>query len=183
MTMAVAAPPVALPTDAGVLLVVTDGARYNATLRHVMSQYLDGRGQGVLITANRPAAMLRDGLAQQGLDLERLVIVDCISSLTGLQPAARPGVVHVESPTLLEALTMRAEQALRRMTGPKFLVLDSLSALAVYNGTSAVAEAAHGLANRLRMHRIPAAFLLVERQAKDDLQDAVRPLCDGMARL
>ena len=59
-----------------------------------------------------------------------------------------------------------------------FVVVDSLSSLAVYNGVPAVAEWAHALVNRLRRSGTPAALMVVERQAGEDLLDQLRLLCD-----
>lgn len=169
------------PQAAGMVLVVTDGAGYREAVQataSLLTQRCDG---GVVVTANRPAPLLRDSLKGAGVDLTDVVFVDAISAMTGMPPAPEPDVHHVESPTMLEKMTLRAERALRGVAGRRrFLLLDSLSTLAMYNGVPAVTEFTHNLATRLRLLGVEGALLLVENVGQADLRDAVQPLFDGV---
>ena len=172
------------PADDAILLVVTDGANYNHAVRQVAQAMAHRFQQGVYVTANRPHHVLRETLRSADIDLSRFFFIDCVTSLTGIMPAAEPSVMHVESPTMLEKMAMRAEQVLRRNPGkPRFLILDSLSTLSVYNGSQTVAELAHGLITKLRIQKIAAALILVEKQAGEELLDNVKPLCDDVLRV
>lgn len=171
------------PEDDAVILFVTEGVRYNAALQELCRTLLGRFQDGVIVTANRPYQSLREGFATAGLDVSRLRFVDCVTSLTGLVPPPDPHALHIESPTLLEKLSMRTEQLLRRQSHSRFLLVDSLSTLAVYNGADAVAEFTHNLVTRLRMQRIPAALLLVRQPGGQGLLDTVEPLCDGPVHL
>lgn len=180
MTAAVLEPPkVAWPDDGAIMLVVTDAVRYNASLESLCRVLLGRFQEGVVVTANRPYASLRSTLNAAGLDASRLRFVDCVTSLTGLAPPADPQAQFVESPTLLEKVVLRTEQMLKRLGHSKFLVVDSLSTLAVYNGNEAVAELTHNLVTRLRIQRTAAAFVVMTQPGSTALVDAVRPLCDG----
>jgi hypothetical protein len=172
------------PSEDAVLLVVTDGVRYNEAVRQVTEVMLRRFPHSIYLTSNRPFHMLRASFGSAGVETSKMTFVDCVSGLTGVMPPADPQAIHIESPTLLEKAAMRAEQALRRQpAGSRCLIVDSLSTLSVYNGSAPVSELAHNLITRLRLQRIPAAFLLVERQAGEELLDVVKPLCDGMVRL
>lgn len=166
------------PDDDPIVLAVTDAMRYNEAMTRLCSLLLGQYQEGLVVTANRPCQSLRETYAKAGLDTDRLRFVDCVTSLTGLAPPPDARALHIESPTLLEKLAMRTEQTLRRMGHSRFLLLDSLSALAVYNGNAAVAELSHNLVTRLRVHRVPSALLLVSTPGTQALYDAVRPLCD-----
>ncbi|MEA3189421.1 MAG: hypothetical protein QOD77_3 [Thermoplasmata archaeon] len=170
--------------DDGILLVVTSSTDYRQAVHRIVRLLTQRFPKGVYLTANRPHHFLRDAFAEDGVPRDALQYVDCVSGLTGIMPPPEPGVLYIESPTMLEKTAMRTEQLLRRQPqGERFLVVDSLSTLTVYNGVAAVAELTHNLVNRLRMQQIPAALVLVEKQAGDSLLDAVRPLCDGVVRL
>jgi len=175
--------PVALPGAESVVLALTEGSRYAHAMARLTQALLDRRAYGVIVCANRPAEAVRVALARAGVDLRGLRFVDCISSTAGLPPPPDASTVHVESPTMLEKVALRAEQWLRRLPGPGFLLVDALSTLAVYNGSRPVAEFVHTLVLRLRTLHTPGAFLLVERQAPPDLTDLVRPQCDGVVHL
>jgi hypothetical protein len=164
----------------GVTLVVTDGAAYKDTVQQLLRRLHAQAPSGVFITANRPYEALRTLVDQDGL--EGIRFLDCVSALTGVPPASRPDAQFIESPTLLEKTALRAEVMLQRLEGPRFLVVDSLSTLAVYNDPRAVAEWVHHLVNRMRLQNVPVALILVERQAPPALLDLVSPLCDQVTR-
>lgn len=174
----------AWPSDEAILLIVTDGAGYNRALRDTAGALARHYDAGVFLTANRPHHALRDLLGQEGIDASKFTFIDCVSSMTGIAPPAEPGVLHIESPTMMEKMAMRADQVLRRSAGRRrFVLLDSLSTLSVYNGANTVAEMAHNLITRLRMQSVGAALILVEKQAGEELLDTVKPLCDNVVRL
>ncbi|MGB1587011.1 MAG: DUF7504 family protein [Thermoplasmatota archaeon] len=159
-----------------ILLVVTDGGRYNEVVQE-LAQTVDAHpGRGVLIAANRPHAALASALSQS------LDYVDCISGLTGFMPPNQPGVIYIESPTMLEKAALRAEQMLRRMEDPAGLIVDSLSTLAMYNDADTVAELAHNLITRLRTRNIGAALIVVDGTG-GGLIDALAPYCDRQTRV
>jgi hypothetical protein len=179
-----ATPRIAWPTDEAILLVVTDGANYTNAIRQVALTLAHRFHQGIYVTANRPSHVLRDSLERSGIPPGRLLFIDCVSSLTGLQPADHATVVHVESPTMMDEMARRAEQALKRQAPhARFLILDSLSTLSVYNGSDSVRGLAQRLVSRLRALKVPGALILVERQAGEELLDVVRPLCDAVVRI
>ncbi|HET6399617.1 MAG TPA: hypothetical protein VFH47_08710 [Candidatus Thermoplasmatota archaeon] len=171
------------PSDHAVLLAVTDGATYHQSLGRLAWALQQRFRHGVLVTANRPHSLLADALGRHGVDPARMQYIDCVSSMTGVPPLPQPGVHHIESPTLLEKTILRAEQLLRRTPEPRFLLVDSLSALAVFNGVQAVAELTHNLVTRLRLLQVPAALVTVERQAPPELLERTRAVMDGVLRL
>lgn len=165
--------------DERMVLVVTDGAHYREAVPRVAAALTRRCHGGVVIAANRPAQMLRQTLREHGVDLSGVSFIDCISSVAGLPPTPERDVQYIESPTMLEKMGLRAERALTGVPGTKrFLILDSLSTLAMYNGVAAVAEFTHNVATRMRLLDVEGALILVENVAEPGLLDAVRPLFD-----
>ncbi len=167
------------PGKSDIVLVLTQAEHYaealNSSIRALLTQF----ETGVVITANRPVSVLRQVLTDAGIDTKRVQFVDCISALTGVTPPNEPGVVYIDSPTLMEKTGLRAEQLLRRLpTDQRFLFVDSLSTLAVYNGTSAVSEMAHNLTTRMRLLGVGAGLLLVQGNNSVELQQSVEAQCD-----
>lgn len=172
------APPCANPTVL-VRLVLSDGST-RAVLLAIESL---GAGRGVVLAANRTANSMRVALHNEGMDLRPMQFLDCVSSLSGMSPPPEPGVLHVESPTMLEKIAMRCEQLLRAMPAPRYLVVDSLTALSVYNGSAAVAEFTHHVVNRMRALGVPTVFLAVERAGELEMRETVGALCDAVQRV
>lgn len=167
------------PDEDDVVLVTIPPQRYSEALPEVLGLLVERFGGGVVVTSNRPVRVLRSALASAGVDHSGLMFVDCISGLTGFVPPNEPDAVYIDSPTLLEKTALRAEQMLRRMVpGRRFLFIDNLSTLAVYNGHEAVSEMVHNLTTRLRLLQVGAGLLLVQSNETQALEQAVRAHCD-----
>lgn len=171
------------PAEDAVLVVAASPAGYNRAVAEALRRLVATFGQGVVVAANRPTWLLREALAAEGVTMDGLVFVDCVTTSTGLPAAPERNVVHIESAALLEKVLLRSEQALRRVDGAAFLLVDSLCAFAQHNGVAPTAEFAHALTNRVRALAAPMAWMVVERDANGPVQDAVRPMCDGLLRL
>jgi KaiC/GvpD/RAD55 family RecA-like ATPase len=162
-------------------LLLADGEGHHQS-EHLVAM-LQASGPVVLVTVDRPEAVLRPALEKAGTDTSRLTIIDTVSAVDGRPTASRPGVLYVPSPTMLELLAMRIEQAAVRLGPQTRVVIDSLSALALYNGSSAVHSFIHYLANRLRANRMSGHFIVHDTPSSQRLRtmvgsvtDAVRPL-------
>jgi KaiC/GvpD/RAD55 family RecA-like ATPase len=130
----------------------------------------------VLVTADRPCNVLAISLGAAGVDMERVHLLDVISMASGRAPAQRPpNVTFLHSPTMLEMIVMRIEQLCHRLDHPH-VVLDSLSALALYNGVEPVQEFSHYLASRLRVNAVGADLLVSEHS--DGLRTGVQSFLD-----
>ena len=168
--------------SAGTMLAVFDGGHHRHRLVALTRAMTERFGTGVVVAANRPAPALRDWFLAAGIQEHELRFIDCVAVAAGLPLPADGRVLHLPSPGMLELAALRAEQWLERLPGRRFLVLDSLSALALHNGIGPTQEFAVDLAKRLRRLRVPAALLVVDRQAPT-LLEQVRPHVDGVLRL
>ncbi len=167
------------PGASDIVLILTQAEHYIRTLTSTLAVLLERFETGVVITANRPVGVLRQLLADAGIPHERLKFVDCITALTGIAPPNEPDAIYIDSPTLMEKTGLRAEQLLRRLpANQRFLFVDSLSTLAVYNGNEAVAEMAHNLTNRMRLLETGTGLLLVQGNNSLKLQQDVKAHCD-----
>ena len=167
---------------AGTLLAVVDAERHRHSLVALTRAMTERLGTGLVVAASRPAPVLRDWFTAAGIQEHELRFLDCVAMAGGLPLPADGRVLHLPSPGMLEMLGLRAGQWLERLHGRRFLVLDSLSALALHNGVGPTQEFAADLAARLRHLRVPAALLVVDRQAPT-LLEQVQPHADGVLRL
>lgn len=137
----------------------------------------------VFVSSDRPYHALAVALRDQGVDVERVHFVDTVSSLSGSAPVARtPNATFLPSPTMLEMLAMRVEQAALRLGPDAHIVLDSLDTLSLYNGVHPVQEFSHYLANRLRSHGVHGDFVVKDGPTRE-LHDLVLAFTDERLEL
>lgn len=167
-----------------VSLVVTPAADYNKNLCLVMKELRERFGHGVVVTANRPYHVLMRSLRQAEIPHDGLEFIDCISAMTGQQPPSERGVTYVDGPLLLEMIAMRAQQLMRFMPDDdRFMLMDSVSTLCLYNGPGPVTEMAHTLTTRLRLMETGGVLFALDDPRQQDMIDGVAAYCDHVVKL
>lgn len=137
----------------------------------------------VFVSSDRPYHALSPLLREQGVAVEQVQFVDTVSSLSGSAPMQRTAnALFLPSPTMLEMLAMRVEQAALRLGPGAHIVLDSLDTLSLYNGVHPVQEFSHYLANRLRSHGVHGDFVVREGPSRE-LHDLVMAFTDERVEL
>jgi len=94
--------------------------------------------------------------------------VDCISRAAGITKTD-PNCVYVESPSMLEKLGLEIINIFKTVDEKtnKYLILDSLSTLIVYNDQDIVTEFFYHLANRTRSRNIHIISLAIEEEGME----------------
>lgn len=178
------AAPVQWPDGHPIVLATTSPSLYNRNLCRLIQALHARFGHGVIVTANRPYHVLAAAMRDAQIPLEGLEFVDCISALTGHHPPNQRGVTFIDGPLLLEMIALRTQQLARFMPDrDRFVLVDSVSTLKLYNGVDAVAEMAHSLSTRMRLMAIPAAFLALDDPGEDALRHAIAGYCDDVVPL
>lgn len=155
------------------------GEHLQRLAEHVKTLQDSGR-HVVFVTANRPVAVLEPTMAAAGVDTSRMQFVDAITLRDGSRPTqAASNVLYLQSPTMLEMIAMRIEQALALDGREGHLVLDSLNALQLYNGLPLVQEFCHYLINRLRTRGAAADLVALSTPEGEILAQAVAGFTDG----
>lgn len=97
-----------------------------------------------------------------------VTFVDCISRASGIV-RKDDQCVYIESPTMLEKVMMEVMNLFSRAPENvgKFLILDSLSTLMIYNDPSLVTEFFYQLLNKTRSENIHSISLVVEEGEGD----------------
>lgn len=92
--------------------------------------------------------------------------IDCISRAAGVSEL-QSNCTYVESPTMLEIVSLEIMNNFRGVDDEveKYVVIDSLSALMVYNDSEVIREFVSLLTSRARSRNIHIVTILVEEEA------------------
>jgi hypothetical protein len=101
-------------------------------------------------------------------ETNNLRFIDCISRAAGITKAG-PNCILVESPTMLEKLGLEIMNVFKEVNEgtEKFLVIDSLTNLIVYNDPEIVTEFFYHITNRTRAKNIRTISLAIEEEGID----------------
>lgn len=142
---------------------------------------------GVYISFSRPYIHIKAMLEAAGLDISNLYFVDCISSMTGKMPAASTGgdnIVYVENPSSLEEVGIHVDKMLEKIeTESKFIILDSVSSILIYNSPKSSEEFIHFLVSKMRLKNVEGVILSIRKKESEELIKTLTPLCDKTIEL
>lgn len=97
---------------------------------------------GIYISLNKTQKSLEKDLLEKGIDISKIFFIDCVTS-----EKEKDEVLHL-SPYDLEALLFSINDFIKNIQSEKFLIIDALSTLLIYNTENKVAEFIHELTNR-----------------------------------
>jgi archaellum biogenesis ATPase FlaH len=164
-----------------IVLGLVDPNRYQEAVESVL-RYLTGRiHSGIYITFNKPFATLTKSFEKVGLPVESLFFID---GITMVSSSVEEGSHTLLGPaTDLSNVCVATSKAVSRFNDEKFIVLDSLSTLLIYNDAQTVAKFAHLLTEKMRRWGTSGFLLTCEMNPKRDLVPTLAPFCDKVVKL
>lgn len=121
----------------------------------------------VYVTVTRPY----DAIVKQHGDMashNNIRFIDCVSRASGISKA-NPNCIFIESPTMLEKIGLEIMNIFKEVdeNTDKYLVLDSLSNLIIYNDPDIITEFFYHLINRTRARDIHTISIAIEEEGMD----------------
>ncbi|MFH1174848.1 MAG: DUF835 domain-containing protein [archaeon] len=89
---------------------------------------------GIYVSLNKTQKSMEDLLRKQNIDTDKLFFVDCVTT-----ERVRDDVLHI-SPEQLDLLSAAIRAFFSEIPGDKFLIIDALSTLLIYNNENKVAK-------------------------------------------
>ena len=143
-----------------------------ALLRHLIEEL----HQGLYVSLNKPYETLHEELKQSNLDPSAIYCIDCVSKETGKFSNSEK-CLCLEDPSSLTELSVLTANLLddRKI---RFIILDSLSTLLLYNDAKEVEKFLHGLFNKTRKSNASIIITSPKEKSKEDLFAEITQFCD-----
>jgi len=154
--------------------IILPGNNY-ADLMQALFERMKSRAEDawVYVAITRP---YEDVVKQFGnfAELRNVRFIDCISHAAGISKID-PNCTFIESPALLEKLMMEIMDTFRGLDDSvqKYLVIDSLSSLLIYNDAQIVTEFFTHLTNRTRLADVHTITLVVEEESSENINKII----------
>ena len=114
------------------LLTITSVEKLQNEINSAVSSF---KGKiGVYVSLNKTQKSIEDILNKNGITTEKLFFIDCVTT-----EKTREDVLHI-SPEQLDTLSSAITEFIRDIKGEKFLIIDALSTLLIYNNENKVAK-------------------------------------------
>ncbi|MFH1257951.1 MAG: ATPase domain-containing protein, partial [Candidatus Micrarchaeota archaeon] len=163
-----------------VILLVTSSKNYMKvnveTLRLLLSEK---DSAGIYVTFNRPYENLTSSLGKEKLDLERLYFLDLITQTTGKRGERTENCIFLPSPRNLTELSIALTQLVERMEQDnRFIFIDSLATMLIYNSAGTVAQFTHFLVSKMRLWKVGMVLVSLEKETDQKLIKDLSQFCD-----
>ena len=98
--------------------------------------------------------------------------------MAGKVPENAGNAVFIENPSSLEQVSLYVDKMIAKAPQPKFVLLDSLSSLLIYNDQTAVEELTHRIINKIRHEKVGGVILSIKQKEAEALTKTLAPMCD-----
>jgi archaellum biogenesis ATPase FlaH len=167
-----------------VVLISPKSENYGPVLAGALDILINRKRMGgVYVSVTKPAEFVIRTMTAAQTPSDDVYFVDCISGMTAGAHEKNEQVAYVENPSSLEEVSMYINRMLAKVKSHnKFIFLDSLSSLLIYNNDKSVREFTHFLINKVRVESISGIILSIEKKEAEDLVKTLTPMCDMEVR-
>lgn len=114
------------------LLIITKVEKLQIDLIETLKQHSEKTG--IFVSLNKTQKSTEQNLKENNVDSNNLFFIDCVTS-----EKTREDVLHV-NPDKLDILSSSINAFIEEIDGDKFLIIDALSTLLIYNTENKVAQ-------------------------------------------
>jgi hypothetical protein len=164
--------------------IVIPGDRYKETIKE-LTEYIhsDRNTFWIYVTITKPYESLIKNY-QTLLNAPNVEFIDCISQAAGI--VKRNGrCSFIDSPTMLENIIMELHRIAQKVPSSleKNILLDSLTALTIYNDEDLVTEFFYQITNRIVTANVHLVTLFIEREGPKGFVEKILHMNDEIIRI
>jgi len=114
------------------LLIITSVEKLQDEINSLVKSL--NKTAGIYISLNKTQKSTEEILKKAGVNVDKLFFIDCVTT-----EKVRDDVLHI-TPEQLDVLSSAVDAFIKDIPGEKFLVIDALSTLLIYNNENKVAK-------------------------------------------
>lgn len=163
-----------------IALIVSSSTRYLQNNLQILKVLLNEKKlSGIYINVSRSYDNIFEIMTTNAIDSSRLFFIDCVTLGSGFKPVKKDSVLYVNSPSDLTEISIALDQLVQIIPNEeRFLFLDSLSALLIYNSPNITTKFAHFLTVKLRQWKITGIFITLEKETDEKLLSLLSQFAD-----
>lgn len=163
-----------------IVLVVSSSTNYLKINLELLKILLNEKKQsGIYINVSRGYENISEMMISNFIDISRLFFIDCVTLSSGFKPVKKDSCLYLNSPSDLTEVSIALDQIVQKIpTEERFLFLDSLSALLIYNSPNITSKFAHFLTVKLRQWKITGILITLEKETDEKLISLLSQFAD-----
>jgi len=167
-----------------IVLMNIESEHYSDSIFETL-RYMTGKGMGgVYLTSARPYDFLSKKLEKDGIDTKNIYFIDTVSCMIGDPPGEMGNRVFIKSPAALDDIEIWAYRLLEKIDAEnKFLLIDSVSNMLIYNDAGKLAQFSKSLVNYLRSRKVSGVIASVVGEIEAGFHNVMTDLCDRVIKI
>ena len=151
---------------------------YSSAAHALLTYYSTQKIPGVYVSINKPT---QDILKTFNVQLAQTQFVDAITALTGKGTDDTQQITFIDSPLALVELNLAISDRMKGVvSNQKFLIVDSISTLLVYNTPQSVEKFCHTVIAKNRSENVTGLFLMIESEDHHDVVETLAQFVDNV---
>ncbi len=165
-------------------LLLTSTGNYKKNVSALLKLFVkEKKIPGVYVTVNKSCKDMMDDFGSAGISEEKVFVIDMITETTGGTAAKKPNCLYLHSPQSLTDLAIALDEAVNAIKGKeKFVIIDSISTLFVYNPPSTVVQFAHFITNKMRSWGVHGVLIGLTKEIDDKTKSLLSQFCDEVVK-
>jgi len=165
----------ALGIENPVVLLSVNPIVYQTLVMDAIVYFSKRFGRGLYVTLNKPSTVLQSVYERAGLAQNSLVFLDSITNTTEHSTETCHFLGRMRELTDLGIALARVMSEKE----VKFVFVDSVSTLLIYNDSNSVARFCHAVTEKVRSLNLPAVMVLVEMEEGKGIAAQLAQFCDA----
>lgn len=161
------------------LMLVNSSEYYKASTSIVKFLTTSKNIPGVYLSVNKPFSVLNENFKKEGIRNDLIIFIDAITSLSDGKPEENEHCYYLESPENLSDISIAISEAIESIDHKeKFIFIDSLSTLLIYNNPETVTKFIHFLIGKMRAWNAIGVILSLKKRGEGSLIAEIGQFCD-----
>ena len=169
----------ASPYDNPLVLLSVDPLVYQNGVLDALRYFSERFGTGLYIALNKPFATLQGSFERGGVPPGKVFYLDSVTNTPERETESCHFMGRMRE---LTDLCIAVSKVVSERKEIRFVLLDSVSTLLIYNDPRSVARFCHAVTERLRGLGLPAALVLVETEEGRDVVAQLAQFCDAYVK-
>ncbi len=169
----------AIEGGAEIILVRVDAKHYTKVSLEIVKHF-SSIAEGIIVTLNKPYFSLKKMFEKEGVRLENLYFIDCITRQLGGEEVDTERCIYLNSPDPVQ-LQVAIERMMDLVTADnRFIYLDSLSTISLYKSFETLIKFLRYLTGKLRLRGFIGTIFTIEREMDESYYSQISLMCDAI---
>ncbi len=167
----------ALDKGAEILLIKVSAKNYVRVSIEIL-KYLSNIAQGIVVTLNKPYFSLKKMLEKEGVKIENIYFIDCITRQFGGEEVDTDRCFYLNSPDPTQ-LQVAIDRMMDLITADnRFIYLDSLSTISLYKSYESLIKFIRLLTGKIRVRGFIGTMFTLEKEVDEGYFSQLALMCD-----